>query len=400
MKVSREILDENLRAAIGKLQERRTLYLSLEEKYNIPISITADICALRRDISEFSDFIAFAIYNEIHPKNINHYFTDDEIKIFSKQKYEVKQKLEEVVFQNMVRVAEDQWIGSISIRDLMRLKDEQLIRYNENTQRTLHRVIHGENRYYKIFLNKKSVAEIKEAFESGAYIPDDITLNVPVDEDQWNPKENTITFDPPRMMDILDGYHRYIAISKITQEDPNFDYPMEIRIVSFSEDKAQQFIYQKDQKTQMKKLTSNTMNKYNPANVVVDQLNSSPRSNLQGEIGRNKGSIDYATLSALIGSYYFAESARQYNRKEIVEATNDLMNKFNELTTEDTNWIGHEFTTRELQVIFFCFNQGHTDNQTIRRMIDETADINSTLFTFGARAKVKKPLIKKLTALL
>ncbi len=43
---------------------------------------------------------------------------------------------------------------------------------------------------------------------------------------------------------------------------------MEIRIVSFTEEKAKQFIYQKDQKTKMKQIDSAAMNQYSPANTV------------------------------------------------------------------------------------------------------------------------------------
>lgn len=43
---------------------------------------------------------------------------------------------------------------------------------------------------------------------------------------------------------------------------------MEIRIVSFTEEKAKQFIYQKEQKTKMKQIDSAAMNQYSPANPL------------------------------------------------------------------------------------------------------------------------------------
>ena len=228
--------------------------MALDKEYNIPVSISADICSNRRDIGEFNDFICYAFLSQLKPKLIPDYFTDREINAFSVQKYEERKQLDKVEFHNMIRITDDQWIGSITVKQLMKLKDAQLIKYNENTQRTLQRVVRGENRYYKIFLDKTSVSEIKGAFENNAYIPDDITLNVPIEEDEYDPERLTITFKPPKMMDILDGYHRYIAISQAVRDNPDFDYTMEIRIVSFSEEKAKQFIYQKDQKTKMKKI--------------------------------------------------------------------------------------------------------------------------------------------------
>ena len=103
----------------------------------------------------------------------------------------------------------------------------------------------------------------------------------------------------PTIMDILDGYHRYISMSEIVREDPTFDYPMMIQIVSFSEEKARQFIFQEDQKTQMKKVDSAAMNQYNPANTAVAKLNTDPNSNLRGEIVKTTGKIDPSFLAAL-----------------------------------------------------------------------------------------------------
>ena len=67
---------------------------------------------------------------------------------------------------------------------------------------------------------------------------------------------------------------------------------MIIQLVTFPEEKAKQFIYQEDQKTQMKRIDSAAMNQYNPANTVVTKLNSDPNSNIRGMIVKNNGKID------------------------------------------------------------------------------------------------------------
>lgn len=100
---------------------------------------------------------------------------------------------------------------------------------------------------------------------------------------------------------------------------------MEIRIVSFTEEKAKQFIYQKDQKTKMKQIDSAAMNQYSPANTVVTNLNTNPGSNLRGMITKT-GRIDPAFLGAVIGSYYFGEK-RKYSVKETLDMLKKDINR-------------------------------------------------------------------------
>lgn len=64
--------------------------------------------------------------------------------------------------------------------------------------------------------------------------------------------------------------HRYIAISDLSNLNEDFDYPMELRSTMFSESKAQQMIWQKDQKTKMRKIESDSLNQNNFANQVIN----------------------------------------------------------------------------------------------------------------------------------
>lgn len=412
MIVAREVLDERIRLLISRLRERKSLYLKLNEVYNIPEAFSADICANRKDIGEVSDFIAFAFVQTLDNGRLNHYFTEDEIETYSKQKYQESTIEFPIIFESMVQVSADQWIGAISAKRLMEFKKAQLIKYNENTQRTLRKVVKGEDKYYKIAINKKSIREIKEAFENGSYISDDITLNIPLEYTEVVTKRKSggvcdIVVDVPTdeksstaVMDILDGYHRYIAISQVVREFPDWDYPMEIRLVNFTEEKAKQFIYQKDQKTQMKRIDSEALNQFSPSNMVVDKLNGNPNSNIRGLISRNDGQIDYSFLSAVIASYYFADKRKKYSLKDTLVATNGIQNKFNALTTEDLSWLDHEYSDVDLQIIMFCFSKDICDSKTIRTMIEKADTIDKQEFQLNPKVRVKRKLINSLTSLL
>ena len=404
MKIARETLDERLRILISRLEKNQPLYDELEAKHKIPVSVTSDVCANRKDISEVNNFIAFAMLSALKPGEVPKYFTEEEIKFYSVEQYETNKVEFPFVFKNMVQVCPDQWIGTISCQTLMSLKDSQLIRYNENTQRTLKRISRGDDEYFKIFLNNKSVEEIKRSFEEGFYIPDDITLNIPMDYSRFIPNRNgenvgDYIVEEPGMMDILDGYHRYIALSRITREYPDFDYQMEIRLVNFTEEKAKQFIFQKDQKTRMRRVYSNSMNQYSVANQVVDYLNTSPKSNIQGEINRNKGNIDYSFLSALIAYYYFSKQ-KKYTRKDAIMTQAELEREFNLLTTQNTDWLEHRFTERELQIIMFCFANDITDSAVIQKLITASESMDKTYFQLNQNGGVRKKTVNELKKLL
>jgi hypothetical protein len=299
----------------------------------------------------------------------------------------------------MVQVAPDQWIGAITAKELMKLKRQQLIKYNENTQRTMRRIVHGQDRYFKIFLNNKSVEEIKESLRSGTYIADDITLNMPLETTEFVFNNGTLTINEMDKLDIIDGYHRYIAISRLSIEDKNFDYPMELRLVNFSEEKAKQLIYQKDQKTKMRQVDSAALNQYNPANIIIDQLNSDPACNIQGMIARNGGKINYSELSTLINYWWFpGNSKKQASRKEILLIKKELQEKFNNLISSDLSWADdHEFTTKELSIITYCFKNSDNYLEDINKLM--SADIPNELFTLN-NSRVRRKLLNEFSKIL
>ena len=230
--------------------------------------------------------------------------------------------------------------------------------YNENTQRTMQRVIHNEKEYYKIELNKFAVKEIERLYKENTYIPTPLTFNIPVDSeaDFYYDEENCelviISLDG---FDIVDGYHRYIAACKACDSNPSFNFTMELRIVNFPENKAQQFIYQEDQKTLMTKADSNTYDQMSVANRVVEKINTNPQSNLFGLISRNKGLVSYKDFSEII-SYLYLNDNKKKNANSIVSiVSKNLIDNFNILTDYNTQYMEQKLTYKKLFAIMVCF---------------------------------------------
>ena len=326
-------------------------------KYGLSFSEVSDLLSQRVHISTASDFELFAIMNAFSNGLVKDYFTPIEIKKYSD--YKVKES--EISFPiefNVIQVAEDQWLGSITAKQLMLFRDTQFINYNQNTQRTMTRINRGVFESYKITLNRKAIEGIKKSFTRNAYIPNTITLNLPDDaEFDYDEDENKLIITSISHFDILDGYHRYIAISELTNSDPDFDYTMELRIVSFSEEKAKQFIWQEDQKTKMSKADSATFNQYKASNIIAQRLNS---GTLRGIVNSNGGIIDTAVLTNVL-DYTYLKGKQDLTRSEEISLAKKIGKDFEKLEDNDpsifdTRW-DREYTICVIYCLFNgCFN--------------------------------------------
>ena len=197
------------------------------------------------------------------------FFTETEINTYKNQKIEKSDDFP-LVF-DVVEIANDQWIGRVTVKELMKLRNLHLVNYNANTQRALRRVTINGVEQFKIFINAKAKNAIKESLETRAYIPNTITLNIPEDAD-YSFKGNKLTINEINHFDIIDGYHRYCAIQELYDLNHDFDYNIELRLVCFTEEKAKRFIWQEDQKTKMRKIDSERMNTSSLSNQFCDRF--------------------------------------------------------------------------------------------------------------------------------
>lgn len=359
----------------------KKVYVYANETYGIPKGVVSDLVARRKEMSDTSEFVLFilldAIYNVL-PKNkdnlgVDNFYTMQEAKHYSASKYEVEKIKFPLVFK-MIQIAEDQWTGKISIDTLMKLRRAQLINYNVNAQRTMQRIVRGDKESYKITVNQKAVSAIQDSFESSSFIPNTITLNIPMETDYnfyYDEESCSLVIKSIEHLDITDGYHRFIAACQTKDTNPEFDYPMELRIVNFTEDKAKQFIFQEDQKTKMRKVDSNSMNMNKAANIVVTRLNENIRFNLKGLISRNEGLIPFGELAELVDYFYFKGVGKEKERSVTIQAVKELTDNFNALTENNTEHLERKMSYRTLLTAMFCFDYFKNDIKDI----DEICEI-------------------------
>lgn len=243
----------------------------LFDEHNIPYELTSDLLTLKTDTNDALDSVLYYVSKEIGV-DVNKYFTPNEVEMFGGFTYEMPEVNFPYVFENMVEVESGkQYIGKFTAQQLMLLRDAQIINYNPNTQRQMQLKTGNNFSYYRIALNRKAVTEIMKLMKSGDYISNTITLNINPATD-FNYSDGDLKIRESVKFDILDGYHRYIAMSNLYNEDHAFDYPMELRVVFFREEMARQFIFQEDQKTKLAKVDSAAMNKNDVGNKICKEL--------------------------------------------------------------------------------------------------------------------------------
>ena len=368
-----------------------------EKQYGIPKGFTSDFITMRVSFMEANEFILFCILdsiekitkeaNDIRNDKLKEYFTENEIKTYSISKYNIE-KIKFPLRFKAVQIADDHWISKIDFKTLMKLRAAQLINYNEETQRTMERIVRGNTEIYRIKVDKSAVYAIENSYKDGTYIPTPLTFNIPEDTEAdyyYDEDKMELVIRKLDHFDINDGYHRYVAACKACDSDKNFNFTMELRIVGFPEYKAQHFIYQEDQKTKMPKIDSDTYNQNNLANQIVERLNQDPRCNLKGLIKRNNGIINYADLAGLINYYYISREKEKGNQL-LISVKNELVANFNELTEYDSSFLIKRYQFKKLMAIMHCFAYYSDKDKTnmvevIVQVIDKLKELEGVDFS-------------------
>ena len=395
---------ENLfkKETISNRMARKNFYNEVINKFNMPIHIIEEMVTFKRDIKEFTPFEIFCAVWFLDRDSLGKFFTQDEIEALSKETFHEEKAEFPIRFNDMVQIADDQWIGKITAQQIMQLKRSRLLNYDENEQRALRRVKYGQTEIWKPFVSNKNVKEIKESMQNGTYVPDPITLNMP-DGSEFSYENHTLTVYslPKGMFNLDDGYHRYLAMSQIYDFDKSFDYPMELRVVNFPNSKANDFIFQQDQKTQMKRMVSETYDTNAVPNKIVARLNQDPACNIQGMIGRNKAKIDSAVMAKLV-SYFYVRGT--INKEEemgyVIKIKGELTNKFNALTEQDATFLG-EYTDVMLLTTFYVFNSNVSQDKyasVIKKIISELTEEEKKVFNISTSGTVRRKALSILEA--
>lgn len=295
---------------IGRTNKSLTNFSKLmKTKYNLSEDIVFDIVSGGKSLADYNDLVCFWITNEVDSSIIPEFFTPKEIKSFPGLQFEEDDGVLPIKLP-MYQVAIDQWIGIIRISKLMELRDRGLLRYNADTQRALKVMEKGGEYIYQPYVNKAAVSQIYDRVKQSLFIPNTITLNIPMEdiesgEADYNWEKGEMEITKIHKFDIVDGYHRLLGFERMYDADNEFDMVIELRIIAFSVEKAKQFIWQEDHKTKMKRSDSLSYDTKNECNILLESINTSPDiPELQNKINNKEGLIRIGSASKVLNKVF------------------------------------------------------------------------------------------------
>ena len=378
----------------------------LFEKYSIPTGTTMDMIS-RGKLAEQSEYILFCLLDGIgnltkDAKILNIFFTPFEIESYSKTR--VKQ--EKIKFPLVIpcfQVTDDQWIGTTDTNFFMRLRTAQMINYNENTQRALTKKVTAHGEQWQITVKKATVAKIRASLHADEYIPTTITLNIPIEETDfyYDEEKHELVINSLKYFDIADGYHRYVSMCQEKDLNPDFNYPWELRITNYQEDKAKYFTYQEAQKTEMTKNEKNSRNSYALANRIATELNKDTSFELFKEINDIGGKISYTEFIKVVDYFYCQGTKKGENDNQIRRSIQtEIKNKINYLVSIDEEYAEKKYTYVDILVMMYVFQRVDRIellDRCIKGIMKNIHKIDKK--KLQSARKLSKPLVNELDAI-
>lgn len=406
---SKEVLVSYLQEQCEKIvvnsNQCKKVYEYGNKNYGIPKGMMSDLVTKRSDLSKVTNFVLFVLLESLFRCDdsesvigVDKYFTMQEAKVFRTTKYEVDKITFPIVFK-MIQVADDQWIGNIDVVELMRLRRAQLVVYNVATQRMMTRVIKGEEEHYKITINQKAIKEIQSSFEKNEFISNTITLNISTEVESdfyYDTDKCELVINSLECFHIIDGFHRYLSLSQQYDLDDNFNYPMELRVVNWNENKAKTFIYQEDHRTPIAKTKSgaNSFNMNSAANIITERINNNVLCNVKGLIGRNDGIINYGDFSDLVNWFYIKNNKERSNAIQI-KAVKELVENLNIITELNSRYVEEKWNyqmTISVMCVFDYFNKTGKNkrnmDETIQKVYDQILNSEEKVFKIKGARKI------------
>lgn len=325
--------------------------------------------ALRmKPMSEMSDeeLFWFSSYEKLEV-DLEEFFSKEEIKNYSKKRIRKDVKKYPVVFENVIQIAPDQYVATISTKDLYVLYNNDILIYNINTQRQPKVEYKEGKETYKISINRKSIAEIKDLIERGLFISNDLSFNIRNDE------ETKFSYDPYKAelkiksghLDILDGFHRLIAIIQVMNENPDFEKTFVLNIMRFEEEKARRFVAQQDKRNKIGIAYSKSLDDTKYETLVVNRVNESSDSVLFGQIKAiGKRKLDYGKAIEGVKIIFHPQSV-----KDVSDVAKQIEDGLRVLTKEVED--GFDDLTLRVALAYIYFAKENVNGGTYGRLVNE-----------------------------
>ena len=304
-------------------------------KYNVKFGDTVDIFngISPFSVRELSDEMLYKLMSSIREVALNRYESLDPSDLFNK-KYFNEEEIElyempldeetdfDIEITDWKQVSPNKYTIYVTIDEVIKWRNYNKLRFNPETQRDLITIIVRGVPIKKLDINRKSINEMKELRKKGLYFPVRGIININPDYfDKPIIKDGKMIIPAETHMDLIEGFHNYIAMCEVKDENPNYEELCEFDIMLLNVDDANRFILQMDKKNHFKTNQTIRMDRINQVNYIIDQLNKSGEFHLYGTINSSMAVFINRIITRLF-------DVRQDRRKaiELLDKITDNMN--------------------------------------------------------------------------
>ncbi|MDD4779158.1 MAG: hypothetical protein PHT02_00945 [Tissierellia bacterium] len=283
--------------------------------------------------------ISMSLYETTKESKINpeNYFLPEEIETANKLKREIELPKDYIEINNILQVADDQWVTVMSYQQIAELFADGKVRYNKETQRNTVYKEYNNKIIEAININKISVKEIKDLMLHGLFIPNMLTFNIlATGEEKFEINDRNKSIKVYSDLDSIDGFHRNLSLIESIVENSKIKANFIVNITNFNVDKCHRFIVQEDKRNKIDKKYIQTINVESLENKIVKTLNERSDSELMGKITtnitfyKNQGYVLGNVLADAIKYNFEIKSMRDVNNVTdfLIEGFVEIIGKF------------------------------------------------------------------------
>lgn len=278
------------------------------------------------------------------------YWQPDEIEgIDNYYKDNTKERTKKIVFEQAVKLTENQYLTHATIPQLVQwLQDDHIITYNPNIQRELIRKVNKKGELIEsIHLNRTKQHKIARRIVNKQQYGDTLFFNLLNNGIQKEPIYDelnhtiTVEFTEDTQFAIIDGFHRLMGATSAYGMDDSVKLIYGIIVTFLDESHAGDLVQQEDLHTPIKKSKAKLLGTSNPYLQLAKAINNFGNE-VDNELYHKFGEDEYELSlkpNSLLCTYDTFAQAIEYNffanekptAREIQHVREFIINGFNEL---------------------------------------------------------------------
>ncbi|MDM5298121.1 DNA sulfur modification protein DndB [Bacillus pumilus] len=232
-------------------------------------------------------FLALGLYDATKDEKINpaNYFPERIIKeietTWQGSSFNEDNKISfPITFEDVTRVDDNNFTFLLKRSEIAKMYENHLLQYNPRTQRT------SETKNFEFLggeipvpeLNHDAVEQIAQKAKEGTLISSTLIFNARFGsssegiEIAYDSNERRLTIMADTLVDVIDGYHRIVGISKAVRSGSFEDKYMKVDFYNVTQKVARQLFGQHNTMTPVRLSKLKEMNEENPVNKIVTHI--------------------------------------------------------------------------------------------------------------------------------